>query len=228
MGNKGNSRHIKRLSAPKYFSIGRKEEKFAAKPNPGRHTLHESIALLLVIRDKLGLANNAKEAKSIIHSRMVEINGKVAADARYPVGLSDSLHIKGDEAYYLVKPGLHGSFAIEKASKDSAESMPRKVVGKYLAKNGRKMLRLHDGTSIGAENSDARVNDSVLLSGGKVSKVIKFEKGGSCSVIRGVHALQSGKILEIKPGSSLRSTLIEISGSDGNFETVVENIMMVA
>ncbi len=228
MGNKGNSRHIKRLSAPRYLSIGRKEEKFAPKPNPGRHTLQGSVALLVVIRDKLGLANNAKEAKTIIHSRVVEVNGKAVADARYPIGLSDSLHIKGEDAYYAVKPGLHGNFAIEKTSKEAAEAMPRKVVGKYLARNGRLMLRLHDGTSMSAEKSNANVNDSVLLSENRVAKVIKFEKGGNCEVIMGVHAPQSGKILEIKPGTASRGMLIEVSGSGGSFETVAENIMMVA
>ncbi len=228
MGSKGNSRHIKRLSAPKYFSLSRKEEKFATKPNPGRHTLNESIALITVIRDKLDIAKNSKEARVVIHSGAIEVNGNAIRDVKYPVGLNDTIYIKGEDSYYLVRPGNRGAFEIEKSSREQASSQLRKVVGKYKAKKGAMLLRLHDGSTVSAAGIEAKVNDSVVVSNGKISKVIKFEKGGNCEVVRGIHAPQSGKIVEIKPGTASRSALIEISSGDGNFETVVENIMMVA
>ena len=228
MGNKGNSRHIKRLSAPKYFRLNRKEEKFATKPNPGRHTLNESIALIAVVRDKLSIAKNSREAKAVIHSGAIEVNGKAIRAVKYPVGLHDVLYIKSDDSCYVISPGHRGTFEIEKSSKEQASSQAKKVIGKYKAKKGVILLRLHDGSAVSAEGSEAGVNDSVLLSNGKISKVIKFEKGGNCEVVRGIHAPQSGKIVDIKPGTASRSALIEISGGDGNFETVVENIMMVA
>ncbi len=228
MGSKGNSRHIKRLAAPKYFSIARKEKKFITKPNPGRYTLDSSIALITVISDKLGIAKNAKEAKAIIHSGSIEVNGKVVKEIKYPIGLGDVIYVKGYDSYYLVKPGLKGAFKIEKTTKEEAFSYPKKVVGKYLAKKGKVMAWLHDGSTMSVDGIDVKVNDSVVISNNKITKVIKFEKGGKCEVIKGIHAPQSGTIVEIKQGTASRGMLVEISGPEGNFETVVENIMMVA
>ena len=41
MAEKGNSRYMKRLNAPEYFGIHRKEHAYVTKPNPGRHTLEQ-------------------------------------------------------------------------------------------------------------------------------------------------------------------------------------------
>ena len=87
MGSKGNNRHVKRLAAPKYLHIGRKVNAYVTKPNPGRHTLDSSIAISTVLKEKLGVASSAREARRILKSSSVEVNGKVVRDSRYPLGL---------------------------------------------------------------------------------------------------------------------------------------------
>ena len=65
MANKGPRRHLKRLAAPANWQIPRKVHKFVVRPLPGPHAMSESLPLLLIVRDILKYADNAREAKKI-------------------------------------------------------------------------------------------------------------------------------------------------------------------
>lgn len=167
MAKKGNSGHIKRLNAPKYFAIHRKEHKYTIKQNPGRHSLDRSVALTFLI-GKLGITTTRKDADRIIKDGAVSINGKAIRDPKYPVGLHDVLEV-GSERQMI---GINDKGQIH-FKKDEKTSQVYKIVGKYKYRKGGIMLRLHDGTAL-AGSEDAKVDDSVMLSGGKLSKLIKL------------------------------------------------------
>ena len=63
---------IKRLTAP--HAPEKKRHRFVTAAR-GPHKRTESLSLLTVLRDKLGLAENAKEARKIARGRMVKIDG---------------------------------------------------------------------------------------------------------------------------------------------------------
>jgi small subunit ribosomal protein S4e len=221
MANKGGSGYIKRLNAPKYFAIHRKEHKYIIKQNPGRHSLAKSIALTVAV-DKLGLAIDRPEAKKLIKAGLVMVNGKKILDPRFPIGLNDVVLANSEE--HMVGINQRGQITLEKAEKGK---QVYKVIGKFKYSGNSVMLRLHDGSIVKA-NADAKTDDSVTVANGKVSKVIKFGPGSKCEIIDGVHVGKSGKIKDVMAGNmhKTKSVIVEQS-SGGKFETLVKNIIVV-
>lgn len=226
MSKKGGSRHIKRLSAPRYMKISRKSAEFVTKPNPGRYDLQTSTALITVVGEKLGLAKRTSEARRIIKKGLVEVNSMLIREPKYPVGLADVITLKPSGEHFVVSIGRYGEFETKGAKKAEIGSRTLKVVGKYLSRGNRMMVRLSDGSVLGAEKN-LRVNDSVVLENGKPAKTIRFEKGARCMVVKGIHAPEIGTISEVMKGTALRDATVKISSDRGSFETIVENVMVI-
>jgi small subunit ribosomal protein S4e len=224
MASKGSSRHIKRLAVGHYSKVSRKTAAYLAKPRAGRHSLQDSVALLVILRDKLALAANSKEAKRIIVTGEVEVNGKRVVDEKYPVGFGDVITLRPTKEAYVVGVGKKGAISVEKAGKDTARTL--KVVGKYAEKGNKLMIRLLDGTAIAAAK-DIKVNDSVVLDKGAIKKTLKFEQGAKCLVIKGTHATETGTIKEITKGSAVRAQTVKIDSGSAEFETLADNVMIV-
>src|SRR5207247_9368000 len=87
MARKGGSRQLKREPAPGFWPIKRKERTWAPNTRPGPHSREKRIPLVIVIREILGYARKAKEAKRIISTGKVKIDGVVRSDHRFAVGL---------------------------------------------------------------------------------------------------------------------------------------------
>ncbi|MDE1811163.1 MAG: hypothetical protein KGH66_03915 [Candidatus Micrarchaeota archaeon] len=225
MANKGKSRHIKGLNAPKYFAIHRKEHKYIIKQDAGRHTLARSVALSLIVR-KIKVADNSGDARTIIKTGNIMVNGKAVKEPKYPVGLSDTIQVKGGKGHYRIGINRLAKISIDEATKGDADSRLCRVIGKYKAEGNTLMLRLHDG-SIVKGGKEARVNDSVILDQkGRISKIVKLDIGSQCSVIDGVHVGTSGTVKELKEGNMHKDKSAIIEGKDGKFETLVKNIMV--
>lgn len=222
MAKKGNSSYIKRLYAPKYFAVHRKEYKYVIKQNPGRHTLEKSVALSLLV-NKMELAGTRAESKRIIIEGNISVNGKVVREPKFPVGLNDV--VSAAKESYLIGIDRKGHIQLEKA-KDSASQI-YKIIGKYVSSGKHIMLRLHDGRSVKG-SADAKVNDSVVLSNGNISKVIKLGQGSKCEVIDGVHVGTVGTVTKISEGNmhKQKSVTIEPEGRE-QFDTLVKNIIVV-
>ena len=103
MAKMGSRKHLKRYKAPKSWPIHPKEDTWTVKPSAGSHSINDSIPLTLVIRDVLKLADNAREAKRIINSGNILVNGIVVKDYKFPVGFMDVLNIpKTGESYRVL------------------------------------------------------------------------------------------------------------------------------
>ncbi|MDE1855255.1 MAG: hypothetical protein KGH57_02985 [Candidatus Micrarchaeota archaeon] len=223
MARHGNSRHLNRLASSTYARVSRKTTKYLAKPAPGRHRLARSVALLVLLRDKLGVSANASEARKIIKSGNVEVNGRKVSKDRYPIGFGDVLVLTQTKEVYTVGVGKNGDIKLEKAK---AHDRTLKVIGKYLAPGKKVMLRLYDG-SVAAGEGSTRVNDSVVVSEGKVKAVLKMVSGAKCLVMDGAHASETGIIREIKNGSATSVASVKVESQGATFETPVQNVMVV-
>ncbi|MGC8587017.1 MAG: S4 domain-containing protein [Candidatus Micrarchaeia archaeon] len=221
MANKGNSRHLKRLAASNYIRISRKVATYVTKPGPGRHKKERSIAIVTLIKEKLGYARNSDEARKIIKAGIVKVNGKKIREEKYPVGYGDFIELGKD--VFRIDVDKKGAINLEKGG---AESQVHKVIGKYIAKKGKVMLRIYNGDIIEGSN-DAKVGDSVILSNGKISKVLKMEKGAKCKVISGIHSSVVGVVDDISPGSASRESIVKIESGGKTFETVASNVMVI-
>jgi small subunit ribosomal protein S4e len=219
MGEKGNSRYLKRLNSPEFFGIHRKENKYITKPNAGRHSLERCVALSLAAR-KLGLANTTAEAEKSIRSKAFKVNGKTVVEPKYPVGIGDIVETASGS--YKLWINVQGKVTFEPVSE---KEILYKVIGKYKYKGGKPMLRLHDGSVIAAI-SDVSVNDSVILKGGKVEKTLKLAPGARCSVVDGVHVGSKGTVVNLVEGTMHKPRSLVVESGSAKFETLVRNIMV--
>jgi len=217
---------MKRLAASKYLKINRKASKFVTKPNPGRHSSEESIALITFVKEKL-TNMPAREAKKVLADGSIMVNGKVIREPKYPIGFGDTIYVKPEEAHYRITAGKYGALSFEKIGEEEAKKTTLKVVGKYTVKKGKIMLRLNNGLIINGDN-DIKVNDSVVLSDGKILKVLKLEEGAKCLVYKGIHAPEIGTITRIAKSNMLMDATVEIKPEKKEgFITTLDNIVIV-
>lgn len=180
MGKKGPTRHMKRAMSPTFWPIHRKEYTWAVRPNPGAHGTKVSTPLLVLVRDFLGYAETAKEARRLINEGKVVVDGKVRRDSRYPVGLMDVIEVPAAEQVFRILPRHGKRFVLHPISKAESEFKLCRVTGKTTVNNGVTQLNLHDGRNILLEDGESyAINDIVRLEvpGQEITDHVEFKPG---------------------------------------------------
>ena len=180
MGKKGPTLHMKRAMSPTFWPIHRKEYTWAVKPNPGAHGTKVSTPLLVLVRDFLGYAETAKEARRLVNEGKVVVDGKERRDSRYPVGLMDVVDVPDAEQSYRILPRHGGRFVLHPISKAESEYKLCQITGKTTVNKGVTQLNLHDGRNILLEDGESyAVNDIVRLEvpGQEITDHIEFKPG---------------------------------------------------
>jgi small subunit ribosomal protein S4e len=164
---------MKRLSTE--WAMKKKTNKYIATPR-GAHPKQESLPLVVVLRDVLGVVDGAREARKIISEGKVLVDGKVCRDKNRGLGLFDVLHLPVMDKAYRILMGK--KMLIEVPSKEATTKLCR-VVDKKVLRGGKIQINLHDGRNIILEKNDYLTNDSLLLSlpDQKIVGHVKFEEG---------------------------------------------------
>ena len=217
------SRQQKRLSASEKLKIARKGYKWVVKPSPGPHK--EAIPLLVVIRDLLGLVDNAKEGRYVIGAGKILVDGVVRKNYKFPVGLFDVISIPDLDSHYRIVFDDHGRY-IPIEIEDYNVKLYR-INNKTVVKGGKIQLNLFDGTNILADNS-YKTKDSILLSipDKEIKDHVKYGVGSLVLVTGGNHVGEIGKIKEIKVVRSSQPNLVEIEG-DYTFTTIEDYVFVI-
>ena len=95
------SSHMKRLAMPRSWPLTRKTEVWISRPRPCGHPIERCMALGVVLRDILGVAQSMREAKRALATRRILVDGRVTTDMRRGVGIMDVLSV-GDEHYRCI------------------------------------------------------------------------------------------------------------------------------
>ena len=191
---------LKRLAAPNFWPIRKKERKYVVKPNPGSHTFEESFPLLIILRDVLKLAKNAKEAKKILNDKNVIVDKKIRKDYKFQVGLFDSIEIKGMNCYRIV-PKKKGLKLIEIPNKEINMKFC-KIKNKRTLSHDTTQLNMSDGRNILIKNikTEYKNGDTLLISlpDQKIKEHIVLEKDCTIMITGGKNIGKISKIKEIK------------------------------
>jgi len=169
---------------------------YAPRPTPGPHKLRECLPLMLLIRNRLKYAMNARETRAILQQRLIEVDGKVRTDRTYPAGFMDVVSIKKTGEQFRLLYDTKGRFLVHPISKKEARFKLCKVVRRALEKNEVPYVLTHDGRKIRYPDPDISVGDTLKVSieTGKITKFVKFNIGNLC-YITGGHS--RGRIGEI-------------------------------
>lgn len=195
-------RHLKRLLAPKFWRVPRKQKKWVVRPSPGPHKLSESIPLQIVVRDILRLADTAKEAKAILKSREVFVDGKARTNHKYPAGLMDVVSIPKLKQQFRIVPTAKGLQLIKISKAEGTKKICR-INNKTTVKKSRLQLNLHDGRNLLAKGS-YKTGDSLLieLPSQKILEHVKLEKGSLALITKGKNAGRIAKVKQVVAGKA--------------------------
>lgn len=211
MAKRGVRKHLKRLSTPKHWMLSKVGGIWATKPTTGPHKLRECIPLNLILRNKLKLALNGREAKMIVNAKdgNVAIDGKIRKDYKYPVGFMDVVTILKTKNYYRVLYDCKGKFGLHKINSNEAEYKLCKVKVRAMGPKGIPYIVTHDGRTIRFPNPEIKANDTVRINlrNGEVTEFYKFEEG--CQVM-------------IKGGNNIGrvGTLEKVEKHDGSYDII--------
>jgi len=221
----GSKHHLKRLAAPPFWPITRKGFKWAVKPSPGPHPIDQCIPLLVIVRDVLGYAKTAREARKLIGEGHFKVDGRVRRDYKFPVGLMDVLEVAGADEYYRVVPHPVRVLTLHPISKEEATFKLCRIENKTMVKNGHIQLNLHDGRNHLIKVSDPMNPVEDVFSTYDVVKLaipqqeimdhIKFEKGVLAVTIGGKNVGRVGKVIDVRQVFKKRDAVVTLVTDKG-------------
>lgn len=215
MAKMGSRKHLKRYKSPKHWLVHPKEDTWTVKPSAGPHPIKNSLPLLIVVRDILGLADNSREAKRILNNGELLVDGQVRKDYQFPVGFMDVIQIPKTKGNYRVLPDEKGNLILHPIPEDNTQFKLCKIENKTYIKGGKVQLNLHDGRNY-LSDQDLSPGDVVNLKipDQEIDEVIKFQKGNIGLVTGGKHIGEIGKIKDITITKSVRPNTIVIETDD--------------
>ena len=220
------SKHIKRMAAPSSWAVPRKTSHWVTKPRAGPHGVIESMPLLSVVRDMLKLCDNSREARFIIGSRQVKVDGKVVTDYKYPVGLMDVVSIEKTKQSFRMLVDYKAKLKLVQIEDEERDWKLARIDNKTVISKGKVQINLHDGRNVLLPKDHYKTGDvlKIELPSQKIMKAFKLEKGSLVLLIGGSHpgTVQTIESYEIKRGSSPNIVTLK-----EGFSTVKDNVFVV-
>jgi small subunit ribosomal protein S4e len=229
MAKRGGTKHLKRIAAAKAIPItDKKDRMWMSRTAPGPHPAKHAIPLGVLVRDVLKIAPTLREVRSIITGRMLEVDGTVRTDEKFPVGLMDVVSFpKGNKHFRMMVDGK-GRLIPHEIGKEQAAVKILRVVRKHTVPGGKLSITFHDGRNMLADNH-IRVGDSVIVTLPKVALKthLKRDKGSRCLVMEGKHAGSVVKLKEIieRKGGKPSEALVQDKSEE--FITVAKYLFVV-
>ncbi len=219
---------LKRRAAPRTWQIPRKGTKWVKRPAPGPHPQNESIPLLLVLRDLRHIAQSAREARLLLGSGKVKVDGKIVRDLARGLGLMDTLSLAAplDEHYRLLKD-RRGRLSLVPIPAGEAVTKIGRVRFKHAVRGGQVEVTLHDGRNLlVAPTSPWRVGDSLKLElpAQKVVGHLPLAAGSLAYVAGGSHVGQVARVERIEVRNSPQPNLVHFKEG---FSTVKEYVYVI-
>ncbi len=238
MARMGGKRHLKALAAPAYWPILRKEYKWVVKPSPGPHPLRFSLPLLLVVRNILGYAKTAREARRLISEGHFKIDGRVRRNYKYPVGLMDVIEIVDTGETYRVIPVPVKVLGLIKIPREEASFKPCRIENKHTVKGGHVQLNLHDGRNHVIRVSDPKnpVEDKYKTLGTvklaiprqEILDYVPLEKGVLAIISGGRNVGRVGVVTDIRRGMRRKRSIVTLRDKHGNmFQTSLDYVFPI-
>lgn len=223
-------RHLKRLAAPRAWSIPRKTKVWTVKPAPGPHRTGRSVPLLLVVRDILKYAVTGREARRIIREGQILVDKKARKDYKFPVGLGDIVEIPALKERYIVLYDGRGRIILKNISLKNSKTKLCKIVDKTLVKGEKVQLNLHDGRNLLLDPKDDlyKVKDSILVDLEKkaIKEHYKFKEGSVALITGGKHTARIAKIKEIRINRGPGVNTVVVEGTEGDFQTIDDYVFV--
>jgi small subunit ribosomal protein S4e len=227
MVRKSGSKKTKRQMAPKFWQIKRKGFPFVLSATPGPYAKNRCYPMGILLRDILHLCSNLREAKIIMNSGQIKVDGIVRRDIHFGVGIMDVIEVvTTGEVYRLIPRDL--KILVPVKTKEKGVKLV-KITNKVTIKGNKTQYSFHDGKTLISEDRQMRVGDVCLvkLPNNQIENHIKFESGCTVLVIQGENAGRIGKIEEIKNGMFSLPKRTVVNFDDRSVELPIDIVMPI-
>lgn len=227
---RGPVKHQKRLAAPKHWMISKLSGSYAPKPSAGPHKSRECLPLVVLLRNRLKYALNAREVQSILMSGdNVKVDGQVRTDTTYPTGLMDVVSLGPTNEHFRLLLDVKGRFAVHRITEEEANYKLCKVVRKQVGKKGIPYIVTHDGRTLRYPDPLINVNDTVRfdINSKKILDFVKFDMGQTLLCTGGKNMGRVGTITH-KERHDGGFDIVHVVDALGNaFVTRISNVFVI-
>lgn len=229
MATKGEAKSQKAISTAKIRFFPRKEHVWAIRNSSGPHSGSSAVPLGFILRDMLHVASTKKEAKMVLSSGGIKVNGIARAQMKFPVGLFDVIEFSDTKKLYRLVLDSKGRAALAEMDGKAAAEKVSKILKKIVVKNGEVEVTTSDGFVLKQGKHPLKVADSVKLSlpDKKIVGHFSLESGKFALIIGGTHAGEVVKIKEIIAGSMHKPRVVKTEGRHGEISTLEKYICVV-
>lgn len=219
-------KHLKRLPAPRSWSLERKTHVWTTRPSPGPHPIEACVPLTSILRDMLGLCDTAREARMILGSREVLVDGRVVTDPKLPVGLMDVLRISRTKRDYRMLLAVGGAMRLVPIPADHAAWKLVRVEGKTTVRGGRRQLNLHDGRNVLVSKDEVTTGTTLKLAVPKQKVLATFPltAGSTALMVGGQHA---GEIAHVETVERTRNPRANVVVFREGFSTTIQKVFVI-
>jgi len=226
---RGPKQHLKRLYAPKDWFLSKLNGVFAPRPRAGPHKLRESIPLLVIIRNRLKYALNAKEAEMIVRQKFVNVDGRARIDKSYPAGFQDVVEIAKTGDRFRILYDVKGRFTLVKIDAAEAKIKLCKVIHSHTATHRIPVIITHDGRRIRYPDPRIHHGDTVVynLAEKKIQDTLKFRVGKIAMITRGANRGRVGEITAIERHPGAFDIVHVKDAGENTFATRATNVFVI-
>ena len=220
--------HLKRLVASKHFPIPRKTRTFTISPSPGPHPKTDCIPLGIILKNILKFAETSKEAKKILSSGEILVDGRQRRSHKYPVGVMDIIEMPKIKKYFRVV-AKEGKLKLVETDAAKAKMKVCKINNKTIVKKGKIQLNLHDGRNILTDNKDYKAGDTVMISipDQKIEGHFKLEKGALVLITGGKYVGTVGKIVDLITMRGIETNKAVVESEGTQYRTLKDYVFVI-
>ncbi len=219
-------KHMKRLPAPRSWAISRKTDFWVSKPSPGPHPVDRSMPLGLILRDMLHVCDTAREARHILNSRHVRVDGRVVTDPKFPVGLMDVVALEETKAYYRMLVDTRGRMHLQAIEAPESKWKLCRIENKTTVRGGKTQVNLHDGRNLLLEKDAHRTGTTLKLAlpEQKVLGTYDLGEGVTALITGGKHVGELAHVLAVQKTRNPRANVVTFKEG---FSTDVDKVFVV-
>ncbi len=216
------SRHMKRLAAPRSWTIARKTNVYTTKPRAGAHSVARSLPLSTVLRDFLRVAATGREARNAIGRGEIQVDGRIIKDPKFAVGFMDVIHIPVLKRAWRVTLDHKARLRIVEVEAKEATWKLAQIADKTTVKGGATQLNLHDGRNLLVKKDDYKTGDVLRLElpTQKITGHFPLNEGAQVFITGGQHAAEVAPVGTIEVTRSHKPNLVHLKDGDRTFTTI--------
>ncbi|BCU67561.1 30S ribosomal protein S4e [Sulfolobales archaeon HS-7] len=228
-------KHATRFDSPWFINYSKKEFKWAVRSSPGTHKKTKSIPLAFFLRDYLKLATNLREAKKIIGSRSILVDGRAIANYKFPLGLFDNISFPKQDLHYRIYPDKIRFLRVEQINAEESVIKYLKLINKTVTVGGNVQLNFDNGYNLQVKREDELSKIKTLstikydLSSKKIIDYYPLEENVQAIITGGKNVGFQGTIESIKRAQykTKKYSIVTLKNKEGTAQTNINNIMVL-